>query len=693
MDPPSKKPIQVLPTYKVLVHSGRLTLVVAMLTLLLPIVGFHHHSDRAVLTHELELLLTIISLLCSIGLMAWAYQSSQYSTARGFVSLAFDCFLVTVAMVVFEPHGGWLYVLYPVLLAGYVASFGRKVMVAFCSVASLCFVVALVVLPSWQAQVGLWAALLLLLWFEAWVLQQRAVDDAQRRQALREARHAHNHTLSHVSSQLRGPLNGLIGTAALLSRSQLTPDQRSHMRAINATARHMLRSIEDMLDLASLSSGKLKISTSLFDLRGLLSDITDSLTPSNITGFRGVATEVSEDMPDLVIGDSGSLQQILVKLLEGALTSTGAEPVLLRAGIAFSDSEQLNVRFDVLGYPTVSQDQNEEGDLSWMVVRGLVDVLGGSIETIVRSSAGAGYSVTLPMQRRPAEQAPDEGSENVIHMARTTTAHHVVAKPLRILIADDDGSSRVLLRRLLERVGHTVTAAHHGNDVLRELDSNTFDALIIDLHMPGLSGIDLLKFLRERVGTNSALPIIVVSADTSPMSVARVQAAGASAFVAKPITTSRLLDVVANISQSHAGRDAPSGQASFPLPGDAAVADLVLDHGPIDAMATLGMDDGQGAAFIDQCLLDAEGHIRAIYIAGAQANWETLRGCAHQLAGIVGNIGLRRVANLARQLHKLSDAECLEEWEWRANDLKTELAQGRVALRRLREGTSRSGSG
>lgn len=688
----SKKHGQVLPTYKVLVHSGRLTLVVAMLTLLLlPVLGFHHHTDSAVLAHEVELLLTLISLLISIGLMAWAYHINQYSSLRGFVTLSFDCGLITLAMIVFEPHGGWLYVLYPVLLAGYGASFGRKVTAAFCAVASLCFGLALIVLPSWQQQPEMWGALLLLLWFQAWVIYRRAVDDTQRRQALRIARRAHNHTLSHVSSQLRGPLNGLIGTAALLSRSQLTPDQRSHMRAINAAARHMLRSIEDMLDLASLSSGKLKASASLFDLRGLLSDIIASLTPSNSPGFRGVVTEVDEEIPDLVIGDSGSLQQVLVKLLEGALASTGAAPVMMRVSVAFSDSEQLNLRFEVLGYHSVMQDLHDEGDLSWMVVRGIVDVLGGSIETVVRSSSGAGYAVTLPMQRRPAELEGDD-PENVIHMSRTTVAHHVVAKPLRILIADDDGGSRVLLRRLLERVGHTVTSAHHGNDVLRELDTSAFDALIIDLHMPGLSGVDLLKFLRERAGVNSSLPIIVVSADTSPMSVARVQAAGASAFVAKPITTSRLLDVVANISQGSAGgRDAPVRQMNVPV--ETAVADIVLDQGPIDAMATLGMDDGQGAAFIDQCLLDADGHLRAIYIAGAQGQWDTLRTCAHTLAGIVGNIGLRRVANLARQLHKLSDAECMENWEWRANDLKTELAQGRVALRRLRDGATKSGSG
>jgi two-component system sensor histidine kinase RpfC len=682
----------VLPTYKVLVHSGRLTLVVAMLTLLLPVLGFHRHTDSAVLAHEVELLLTILSLLASIGLMGWAYHVNRYSLLRGIVTLAFDCGLVTLAMIVLEPHGVWLYVLYPVLLAGYGASFGRKVIPPFCGVASACFVLALIVLPSWQRQPGLWGGLLLLFWFQAWMIYRRSVDDTQRRQALRGVRRAHNDTLSHVSSQLRGPLNGLIGTAALLSRSQLTPDQRSHMRAINASARHMLRSIEDMLDLASLSSGKVKASSSLFDLRGLLSDIVDGLTPSNNSGFRGVVTEVAEDIPDLIIGDSGSLEQILVKLLEGALSSAGATPLTLRVSVAFSDSEQINVRFDVLGYPTVAQDQQDDSDLSWMVVRGFVDVLGGSIETVVRSSAGPGYAVTLPMQRRLAEPADDDVSENVIHMARTTAAHHVVAKPLRILIADDDGSSRVLLRRLLERVGHDVTSAHHGNDVLRELDSNAFDALIIDLHMPGLSGIDLLKFLRERAGANSSVPIIVVSADTSPMSVARVQAAGASAFVAKPITTSRLLDVVANISQSMTGRDAPAGPIQLSV-DTAGVADLVLDHGPIDAMASLGMDDGQGAAFIDQCLLDADGLLRAIYIAGAQAQWETLRGCAHQLAGIVGNIGLRRVANLARQMHKLSEAECMEDWEWRANDLKTELAQGRVALRRLRDGSTRSGSG
>lgn len=684
------KQSQVLSTFKVLVHSGRLTLVVAMLTLLLPSLGFHQHRGQAVLSHELELGLTLAGLLGSIALMTWAYHSHQYSEIRGRISLTFDCWLVTLAMVVFEPHGTWLYVFYPVLLAGYAASFGRKMALVFCLVGSLFFVAAMSMLPSWQAQPALWSALLLLFWFETWVIYQRAVDETRRRQALRTAKRAHNHTLAHVSNQLRGPLNGLIGTAALLSQSPLTGDQRAHMRTINASARHMLRSIEDMLELASLSSGRLKAHGNLFDLRTLLSEIVDNLTPSNITGFRGVVTEVAEEIPELVIGDSGSLQQVLVKLLEGALSSAGDNPIVLRVSIAFSDTNQLNLRFEVLGYLSVNQGVHDEGDLSWMVVRGIVDVLGGAMENVVRSSFGPGYAVTLPMQRRlQAEVVRTE--ENVIHMARTTAAHHVVAKPLRILIADDDGGSRLLLLRLLERVGHKVTAAHHGNDVLRELESNVFDALIIDLHMPGLSGVDLLKFLRERSGISSTMPIIVVSADTSPMSIARVQAAGATAFVAKPITTSRLLDVVAGISQATPTKDARARPAVPTI--DKQVADVVLDQGPLDAMATLGMDDGMEASFIDQCLLDADGMLRAIYVAGAQGQWDTLRSCAHQLAGIVGNVGLRRVANLARKMHKLTEAECMEHWEWRANDLKTEFAQGRVALRRLREGAAvRSGN-
>lgn len=110
---------------------------------------------------------------------------------------------------------------------------------------------------------------------------------------------------------------------------------------------------------------------------------------------------------------------------------------------------------------------------------------------------------------------------------------------------------------------------------------------------------------------------------------------------------------------------------------------MVLDHAPIQAMASLGMDAEATRLFVDQCLSDADSTMRRLFVTASKGDWDNFRACAHSLSGLVSGIGLGRVSHMARTLHLMSNATLATEWDWRLNDLRTEMSQARISLRKF----------
>lgn len=207
---------------------------------------------------------------------------------------------------------------------------------------------------------------------------------------------------------------------------------------------------------------------------------------------------------------------------------------------------------------------------------------------------------------------------------------------MQILVADDHEANRMVVQRLLQKAGHRITCVNGGEEVLDALESASYDAVICDLHMPGLSGLDLLKQLRVmEAGSGSRTPVLILSADVTPESIQRCEQAGARAFLAKPVVASRLLDALADIATS--GRVSATATV---VPVRAEVSDGVLDVSVLDELTALGMGDAFEREFIEQRLNDADGCIGAMAYAMERGDGEHLREHAHALKGVASNLGL-----------------------------------------------------
>ena len=250
----------------------------------------------------------------------------------------------------------------------------------------------------------------------------------------------------------------------------------------------------------------------------------------------------------------------------------------------------------------------------------------------------------------------------------------------------------MVLQRLLQKAGHRVTSVEGGEEVLDAMAASDYDAVIVDLHMPGVSGLDLLKQLRVmQAGGGPRTPVVVLSADVTPESIQLCEQAGAYAFLAKPVAAGRLLETLSDIAAQRGRRNAVL--PARPDVGEAPVG--VLDSSVLDELAAMGMGEEFEREFIAHCLADADGCIGAMTHAAEAADWARLRDHAHAIKGVAANMGLVKVAEQGSELMRLADWQIRNEWRQRIAMLNAALTQGRDALaaRQQARGNLRDGGG
>ncbi|HYM85699.1 MAG TPA: ATP-binding protein, partial [Pseudoxanthomonas sp.] len=400
------------------------------------------------------------------------------------------------------------------------------------------------------------------------------------------------------------------------------------------------------------------------------------------------------------------LRQVLLNLAGNAVKFTDAGSVGLEVKLANSQDHRVNLRFIVtdtgIGIPASVRarlfEAFEQADVSMArryggtglgttIAKGLTEAMGGSIGFESTEHRGSSFWVELPFEAAEVVKAPvipawieedrtPHGAENVIAFSDPFLRHRARVRSLQILVADDHEANRMVVQRLLQKAGHRVVCVNGGEEVLDALEIADYDTVIVDLHMPGISGLDLLKQLRiMEAGGGPRTPVLVLSADVTPDAISRCEQAGARAFLAKPIVATRLLDVLAEIALN--GRVTAPVQVSRPqLP----VSDDVLDPGVLDELSALGMGDAFEREFIVQCLNDADGCLGAMAHAMESGNGGHMREHAHALKGVASNLGLVKLAAASGELMLLGDAQMSKEWRHRLAMLNANLSHGRAAL-------------
>jgi CheY-like chemotaxis protein/nitrogen-specific signal transduction histidine kinase len=408
-------------------------------------------------------------------------------------------------------------------------------------------------------------------------ISERKAAEAAREVALSEARrlaHQRSQFLAHMSHELRTPLNAMMGFAQILQRDEsLTERAAKAIRVISESGQHLLRLVNDILDLARIDAGKLELFPSEINLAVFLQIVCDTIqVRAEDKGLRFVF-EPAADLPETVCVDEKRLRQVLLNLLSNAVKFTDSGQVTLRVtrvvplGETRSDTPA-QLRFEVedhgIGmserelarvfqpFEQVADARRREGGagLGLAISRQLLHLMGGEIR--VRSRPGEGSVFSFEIET-PATQA-----QVAVHSEEGVPIGYL-GERRRILVTDDVPENRAVLVGMLGALDFQTSEAANGWDTLKEVARSSPDLVLIDLAMPLMDGWETIRALR-RTPEGAEVAIVATSAGATAEVESSSQAAGANAFVGKPIQEAALLEVIATLLRLEWLRERPKEQ-------------------------------------------------------------------------------------------------------------------------------------
>jgi signal transduction histidine kinase/ActR/RegA family two-component response regulator len=382
----------------------------------------------------------------------------------------------------------------------------------------------------------------------AFSAQQAATIEAEQRanRAAADAILAKNAFLGAVGHELRTPLQRITTAIEVL----LSTGGHSHnarvMGQLDRAARQLEAQMRDLTDYARLDSGKLSLRVAAFNPTTDVRDAAEDLRSSALQ--RGVGLEINVAANSrLYVGDATRVRQVVTNLVSNAIKYTNdAGRVSVEAAVEHAEgSAQLFLKVADTGVgipedrvedvfkpftqlPETSSGKGREGiGMGLAIVRGLVALMGGRIGVASTVGKGTTFSVHLPLV-----EAPDATSQEV----QPTDADRA---PRRVLVVDDQEFAREAFRDILAALGLSCAAVGSAGEALVQLALDSYDALILDIEMPGTSGIELAREVRGRPGLNQFAPIIWVSA-TPPEAHTAPEAAPFQHYLMKPVRVDEL---------------------------------------------------------------------------------------------------------------------------------------------------------
>jgi PAS domain S-box-containing protein len=378
---------------------------------------------------------------------------------------------------------------------------------------------------------------------------------------LLRAQKAKEQFLANISHEIRTPINGIAGMANLLSQNPDTSQRDAYLQAIISATNNLKVIINDILDLASIDSGKIKLEKIGFNLNDLLATLVQTFQVQALEKKIGLTYQLSQ--PKVVlIGDPVRLNQILINLLSNALKFTQQGSIQISAQIEKADARHALLKIDVsdtgIGIAkdklkrifesfsqadaSVTRKYGGTG-LGLTIVKQLVKLQRGTIKVVSEEGKGSVFSATLPYLIGKPQDITELSAR-----ATEDQSQKESLSQLKILLVEDNEINQLYASTILRSWKCETTVAENGVVALERLKSTVFDVILMDIQMPVMDGFETTLAIRKG-NVQSAIPIIALTANATQNHIERCIELGMNDFLSKPFAPEDLYRMLIKFTQ------------------------------------------------------------------------------------------------------------------------------------------------